>query len=243
MSIPFKQNERSYTFDCLPKGEQRLQFIFRNETNQPLCDLLIKISTKKFRTHELGSGIADIKSNEILRKVEKNHCELESSKLDSKKKKKHKLDSAEGVSISSRSCDCSYCKKKRKEKCKHDSHHPKYGKHEHSCCDHHHHHDPCKKKKKDCHKPQSVKISRVKIQTTFCADVLEWCPPSKKVCIDFPDVLKGKCIPFYPPNNVLILTIEFTKPLRGDEVLIFEPGSGYGPVLINEDFCSDDYCK
>ncbi|SMG07784.1 hypothetical protein [Paenibacillus aquistagni] len=226
MSIPFKQNERCYTFDCLPKGERRLQFIFRNETNQPLCSLLIKIHSKKLHTHELNSGEAHIKRHdEGLKKIDH-------------KKKSRKPGSPEGVSISSNYCDCNICKRKRK----HDCHHGRHSNHDHGCCDHHSY-DPCKqKKKKDCKKPQPVKIAKAKVQTTFCADVLEWCPPSKKVCIDFEDVFYGKCIPFHAPNNVLILTLEFTKPLCGNEVLTFEPGSGYGPVLINDDHFKDDCC-
>ncbi|WP_144027495.1 hypothetical protein [Paenibacillus selenitireducens] len=92
----------------------------------------------------------------------------------------------------------------------------------------------------DCDRPQGTSIATVKIQTTSFADVLEWCSPSKKVCIEFEELFNGKCIPTHAPNNVLIVTLILTRPLRGDEVITFEPSSGLWPVLINESHCSDD---
>lgn len=239
MSIPITQNQKCFRFCDLPKGERLIQFIFRNETNQPLCDLFIKlVEPKLISTCSIETKDALIQGHDSRTK----HCDCPKCKS---KKQGHKK------------CDCDKCRsvKYGYHKCeeikedKHD-HHPICDRcHREKCacgkckcnrekckCGHHHH--KCERaKKKHCHKPHGPRIEKVKVQTTFCAELVEWCKPRRKVCIDFQDIFYGKCIPQHAPNNLFIVIISFDKPLCGGEELLFETGSGYAPVVINAPYC------
>lgn len=190
MAIPFIQNQQWYTFCDLPKGQCSLQFVFRNETNQPLCQLLIEVNK--------GNRISVMKE----RKKGEDH---------------HK-------------CDCPKCKgKHHRRKCEHD---------DEGC-----HKDCCGNCKCEKCKPENdhgfehackPRIKSVKVQTTFCADTVHYCPPSSKVLVDLHNILLGRCVPSQSPNNVLIVTIELDKQLHHGDCIHFSPGNAYEVVRISD---------
>lgn len=136
-------------------------------------------------------------------------------------------------SCHSKKCSCSKCKRKRKyDACDCDDcrSHDDYD--DCNCkCSHDHHEDG---KKKHFEKPCSPRIKKIKVQTAFCADSVEYCEPSSKVQLSFESLLYGRCIPFHYPNNVFIITIELDQPLKKGDCIHFEPCNSYGAVRISQ---------
>lgn len=190
MAISFTQIQQWYSFCNLPKGQCSLQFVFHNETNQPLCQLLIEVNK--------SNHIPVVKGR---RKGDDSHP-----------------------------CDCPKCKSKHhRRKREHDEHEGHQDGCESCKC------EKCRPEKENGYKQAcKPRLKSVKVQTTFCADTVHYCPPSSKVLVDLQHILLGRCVPSQAPHHVLIVTIELDKPLHIGDCIHFSPGNTYEVVRISD---------